>query len=170
MTPRMNPPSLRTFRIAFWNANGIRDKKSELESFLAHHNIDVLLLCESKLVSSDRFSVANYATIRTDGPHRHGGTAVILKRSFNSNRFRYRTTTDSKRPPSNYASAAPRSLKSRPRTLGRLSHPRPSISTTSSTATIPLSPLATSTPDTSPGTAKRVPRANLSTTTRTVRA
>ena len=82
MTPRMNPPSLRTFRIAFWNANGIRDKKSELESFLAHHNIDVLLLCESKLVSSDRFSVANYATIRTDGPHRHGGTAVILKRSL----------------------------------------------------------------------------------------
>ena len=82
MAPFRNDSQLRSIRIAFWNANGIRDKKSELEAFIAHHNVDVFLLNESKLVPSDRFNVANYTTIRTDGPHRHGGTAVIIKRSL----------------------------------------------------------------------------------------
>ena len=88
MASPTNISPLRSVKIAFWNANSIRDKKSELEIFIAQHNIDILLLSETKLCPFDRFAISNYTCIRTDAPlpprgsHRCGGTAVIIKRSL----------------------------------------------------------------------------------------
>jgi exonuclease III len=44
-----------TSKIITWNANGILGKKDELERFLKIHNVDVITVCETKLLKSTNY-------------------------------------------------------------------------------------------------------------------
>jgi exonuclease III len=52
----------KALRLAFWNANGVRGTKIELDHFLAQHGVDVCLLNETHLDPGKTMS----ATEQTD--------------------------------------------------------------------------------------------------------
>jgi hypothetical protein len=72
---------METSLIITWNANGILGKKDEVESFLKTHDVDVLTVCETKLLKTDKLQIRNYNIIRNDrdGTSRGGGVAIIVK-------------------------------------------------------------------------------------------
>ena len=55
----------KALRLACWNADGVRGRKLELELFLSQHGVNICLLSETFLNSSQAFRLANYP------PHRH---------------------------------------------------------------------------------------------------
>jgi hypothetical protein len=69
-------------RLAFWNADGIRGRRIELDHFLAQHGIDVCLLNETLLDPGQAFRLANYVCHRTDRSTKGGGTAILLGRGI----------------------------------------------------------------------------------------
>nr|CAD7409541.1 unnamed protein product [Timema cristinae] len=82
--PNRGPPVLKDLTVALWNANGVVGKKAELESFLAKHRVDVMLLGETHLRSAMRFSLAEFICHRSyqAGNVGRGGTAVLVRRGF----------------------------------------------------------------------------------------
>jgi exonuclease III len=60
----------RTLRLTYWNADGVRDRKLELEQFLSEHGVDICLLNETHLESVRGVRFANYVCHRTDRPTR----------------------------------------------------------------------------------------------------
>ncbi len=79
--------------VAFWNCNGIcsRAKQSELHSFLARHNISVMMLGETWLSPHLSLSIPGYICYRNDraaqaanttASHIGGGTAILIRRSI----------------------------------------------------------------------------------------
>lgn len=77
----------RRLKIALWNANGVATRKNELHVFAVDHDLDVILLNETRLQGDAVFNVPGYQTYRTDrqrqGQRRGnpgGGTAVLVHR------------------------------------------------------------------------------------------
>lgn len=73
----------KSLQIATWNAQSIRNKRAELEDFLIHHKIDIVLVQETFLKIGDQFTIPNYNIYRNDrmnGPG--GGTAIITKKTI----------------------------------------------------------------------------------------
>lgn len=68
-------------RIATWNANGIKNKKHELEAFLKMQNIDVCLISETHSTRQSYLKIQGYQLYETIHPDNQarGGTAVIIK-------------------------------------------------------------------------------------------
>ena len=71
-------------RIATWNANGILDKRIELEIFLNIQNIDVCLISETHLTRESFLRIKGYQVYHTYHPDNkaRGGSAVIVKQSL----------------------------------------------------------------------------------------
>jgi exonuclease III len=69
----------KALRLAFWNANGVRGRKIELDYFLAQHGVDVCLLNETHLDPGQAFRFANYVCHRTDRSTKGGGTAILVR-------------------------------------------------------------------------------------------
>jgi exonuclease III len=72
----------KALRIAFWNANGVRGRKIELDYFIAQHGVDVCLLNEIHLDPGQAFRFANYICHRTDRSTKGGGTAILVRRGI----------------------------------------------------------------------------------------
>ena len=51
-------------RLAHWNAEGVRQKKRELQNFLKQNDIDVCTIQETHLTENHRFYVRGYETYR----------------------------------------------------------------------------------------------------------
>lgn len=68
-------------RIATWNANGIQNRKYELEVFLKEQHIDVCLLSETHSTKQSYLKIHGYQIYQTIHPDNQarGGTAVIIK-------------------------------------------------------------------------------------------
>ena len=63
-----------------WNAEGVRNKKLELQVLLKERNIDVCCIQETHLNSSHRFSIRGYDTFRRDRKNRpKGGILAHVK-------------------------------------------------------------------------------------------
>ena len=58
----------KPLRLACWNADGVRDRKLELEHSLSQHGVDICLLIETLLNPGQAFRLANYVCHRTDRP------------------------------------------------------------------------------------------------------
>jgi Exonuclease III len=56
----------RILRLAYWNANSIRNNKMELVQFLSDQDIDICLVNETHLVPGQDFRMANYVCHRND--------------------------------------------------------------------------------------------------------
>ncbi|GJQ65109.1 hypothetical protein Trydic_g7254 [Trypoxylus dichotomus] len=66
--------------IAFWNANGLSTKKTELEEFVQRHQLDAVLIGETHLRAGNRLTLPNFRVYRTDRENaRGGGTAILVK-------------------------------------------------------------------------------------------
>jgi hypothetical protein len=70
----------KALRLAYWNADGIRGRKLELDQFLSEHGVDICLLNETHLESDRPFRLVNYVCHRTDRQARGGGTAILVHR------------------------------------------------------------------------------------------
>ena len=72
-------------RIAHWNAEGVRNKKIDLQNFLRANGIDICCLQETHLTQNHRFSVRGYETYRHDREGRlKGGVVTLVKNSLPS--------------------------------------------------------------------------------------
>lgn len=69
----------RALRLAYWNADGVRPRKLELEQFLSYHGIDICLVNETHLVADRPFRLTNFVCHRTDRPAAGGGTAILVR-------------------------------------------------------------------------------------------
>lgn len=73
----------RDLVVCIFNANGIKQMKTELNTFLYDHHIDILLVSETHLKPADDFRLRNMVCYRTDRLNRRGGgTAVFLKKEL----------------------------------------------------------------------------------------
>lgn len=71
-------------RLATWNANGILNRKLELEIFLQTQKIDVCLISETHLTNQSYLNIKGYMIYHTSHPDNQakGGSAVIIKNSI----------------------------------------------------------------------------------------
>lgn len=73
-------------KLAQWNAEGIRNKKTDLQNFLRQNSIDICCVQETHLTSSNqRFSIRGYEGYRQDRDGRSkGGILTLVKNSLPS--------------------------------------------------------------------------------------
>ena len=66
--------------ITFWNCQGIRSKRKELELYLKENSIDIIALNETFLHKKINFKIKGYDTIRNDrSTDSRGGVAFLVK-------------------------------------------------------------------------------------------
>lgn len=72
--------------ICSWNANSISNKIGELINFASHHDIDIILLNETKLKPDDRLRLKGFNVIRKDRPSianaGAGGVAALIRKGI----------------------------------------------------------------------------------------
>lgn len=68
-------------RIALWNANGLLQHKDEVQIFLEHNSIDILLVSETHFTDKSYFNIPQYKTYYTNHPDNtaHAGTGILIK-------------------------------------------------------------------------------------------
>ena len=71
-------------RIAQWNANGLAQHKDEVQLFLQHNKIDILLVSETHFTTKTHFRIPQYNTYYTNHPDgtAHAGTAILVKQTI----------------------------------------------------------------------------------------
>ena len=81
-TDQTNQPSVN-LTVAQWNAEGLRNKKPELQEFLRKNSIDIICIQETHLKDPQRFFVRGYEAFRRDREDRHkGGIITLVKTSI----------------------------------------------------------------------------------------
>ena len=69
--------------ILFWNCQGIRPKRKELELYLKENVIDIIALNETLLNKKLNFHISGYDTIRNDRSTGHReGVAFLIKQGL----------------------------------------------------------------------------------------
>ena len=69
-----------SLNITFWNCQGVRSKRKELELYLKENTIDIIALNETFLTKKINFKIQGYDTIRNDrSTGRRGGVAFLVK-------------------------------------------------------------------------------------------
>ena len=69
--------------ITFWNCQGIRSKRKELELYLNENSIDIIALHETFLNKKVNFKIQGYDTVRNDRlTGSRGGVAFLIKRGL----------------------------------------------------------------------------------------
>lgn len=58
----------KDLRIAIWNANGVLNKRQELEIFLSTQHIDVCLISETHLTNQSYLKIKGYTVYHTTHP------------------------------------------------------------------------------------------------------
>jgi ribonuclease HI/uncharacterized protein YaaR (DUF327 family) len=66
-------------KVVQWNAEGIRNKKPELQAFLRENKIDVICAQETHLSEAHRFFVRGFDTYRRDRPTHKGGVITLIR-------------------------------------------------------------------------------------------
>ena len=75
----------QTLRIVHWNAEGVRQKKLELQQFLKVQKIDICCIQETHLNNTHRFSIRGYEIHRVDRADRpKDGVLTLVKTSIPS--------------------------------------------------------------------------------------
>lgn len=71
-------------KICIWNANGLSQHRQEVQAFLTLHNIDIMLISETRFTAKNYFKIPLYDFYDTKHPSgaAHGGTAILIKKSI----------------------------------------------------------------------------------------
>jgi retron-type reverse transcriptase len=79
-----NTITSNSLEILLWNANGLLQRRSELDIFLHDKRIDLALITETHLTPNLTFFLPDYLCYRTDHPdgRAHGGSAILIKSSL----------------------------------------------------------------------------------------
>ena len=79
----VNNFDVTSLNIVHWNANGIRRNLSEIRQFILDHNVDILLLNETRLNSNVKFNILGYDSVRKDrvDGSSGGGVMILIKQS-----------------------------------------------------------------------------------------
>ena len=73
--------------ITFWNCQGVRSKRKELELYLNENSIDIIALNETFLTKKVNFKIQGYDTIRNDrSTGQKGGVAFLVKHGLAVNK------------------------------------------------------------------------------------
>ena len=76
----------------FWNCQGVRSKRKELELYLKGNDFDIVALNETFLTKKTNFKIHGYDTIKNDrSTGVRGGVAFLVKRGLVVNK-EYRNT------------------------------------------------------------------------------
>jgi exonuclease III len=77
--------SKNDLRIATWNANGVLNRKEELQIFLHLQNIDICLLSETHLTTQSYLKIRGYKTYNANHPlnEANGRSAILIKEHIN---------------------------------------------------------------------------------------
>lgn len=67
--------------IATWNADGIANKKIELELFLVEYQVDILMVSETMLKENDSFHIKGFRSVKRPRVGRPGGGVAVFARS-----------------------------------------------------------------------------------------
>jgi exonuclease III len=75
---------MSSLRIATWNINGLTPNKQEVEIFVNHKKIDILLLSETHLTNERVIKIKGYNIYYANHPDgtSHGGAAVMIKENL----------------------------------------------------------------------------------------
>ena len=66
-----------------WNAEGVRNKKLDLQQFLKTHSIDICCIQETHLKEGDIFTIRGYEPFRADGEEGNkGGALTVVKNTM----------------------------------------------------------------------------------------
>ena len=69
-----------SLNILFWNCQGIRPKRKELELYIKENEIDIIALNETFLNKKLTFKIPSYDTVRNDrSTGQKGGVAFLVK-------------------------------------------------------------------------------------------
>lgn len=71
-------------KIAIWNANGLAQHSTEVQTFIQYQKIDIMLISETHFTRKSYMKIKNYTVYDTQHPDgkAHGGTAIIIKNSI----------------------------------------------------------------------------------------
>ena len=71
------------FTLMHWNAEGVRNKKQDLQQFLKTHSIDICCIQETHLTENHRFTMRGYESFRLDraGGFK-GGVLTLVKNTI----------------------------------------------------------------------------------------
>ncbi len=71
-------------RLAVWNANGISQRKNEIQTFLIQRKIDLMLISETHLTTKNCCYIKNYVVYDTKHPNNkgHGGSGILIRRGI----------------------------------------------------------------------------------------
>lgn len=91
---------MSNLKILHWNSNGILNKIHELQALASRLKIDIILINETHLKSSNKIKLTNFHIYRTDlpsirGSRPHGGTAVFVHRRITHQRISLNTNLQS---------------------------------------------------------------------------
>ena len=64
--------------LMFWNCQGVRSKRKELEFYLKENDFDIIALNETLLTKKTNFQIQGYDTIKSDRSTGHGGGVAFL--------------------------------------------------------------------------------------------
>lgn len=80
----VQPKAAKSLQAAFWNCNGLRRHRYELANFVNRHDLDVVMLSETRLNDNHRDPIlVGYSIYRTDRPNGvGGGTAIFVRKSI----------------------------------------------------------------------------------------
>jgi hypothetical protein len=73
----------KVFRLAYWNADGVRGRKLELEQFFCDYGVDVCLLNETYLTPGRALSFEDYVCRGKDRPTQRGSTTILVRMGIN---------------------------------------------------------------------------------------
>lgn len=75
---------MNVLKIVIWNANGISQRKNEIEAFLIHNKIDIMMISETHLTIKHFFYVKNYIfyDAKFPGDKAHGGSGILIRRGI----------------------------------------------------------------------------------------
>ena len=75
---------MNKLKIVVWNANGISQRKNEVQAFLIYHKIDIMLISETHLTTKNFFFIKDYFFYDTKHPNNkaHGGSGILIRRGI----------------------------------------------------------------------------------------
>jgi len=79
-----NGSQINELRIISWNAAGLLNKLTELESYIHQHDIDVVMVSETHLIHSDSINIQGFHIYPANHPsnNRRGGSAIIINQKI----------------------------------------------------------------------------------------
>ena len=82
-------------KILHWNANGLQEDidSAQIKQIMCDHNIDIMIINETKLIAKDKVKVQGFNCFRLDrdAQNRGGGVLILVNEKYQCNKKRFKT-------------------------------------------------------------------------------